>query len=194
MTAEVQDPIDRLSRALDQTGAIISQVRPDQASLPTPCTAWDVGGLIDHLLHDLLQFTARASGEARHRQEARSIGDDWNGAYREAADGLLAAWQADGALDHTVELPFGEVPAAWILGQHIADVVVHGWDIAKATGQSTDLDPELGQFSLDWARESLKPEFRGDEESGRQFGREVPVAANAALYDRLAGFFGRDPD
>ena len=88
----------------------------------------------------------------------------------------------------------GEVPATWILGQHVADVVVHGWDLAKATGQSTDLDPELGQFALDWAKESLKPEFRGDEESGRSFGPEVPVAADAPLYDRLAGFFGRNPD
>jgi uncharacterized protein (TIGR03086 family) len=193
MTAEARDSIDRLSRALDQTGAIISKVQPEQATLPTPCTAWDVRGLIDHLLQDLLQFTARASGEARDRQEAGSIGDDWTGAYREAADGLLAAWRAFGDLDRTVELPFGEVPATWILGQHIADVVVHGWDLAKATGQPTDLDPELGQFSLEWAKESLKPEFRGPEESGRSFGPEVPVAADAPVYDRLAGFFGRDP-
>jgi len=188
------DPIDQLSRALDQTGAIISRVRPDQSTLPTPCSAWDVGALIDHLVHDLRQFTARASGGTRDQQDGGAVGDDWTAAYRETSNGLLAAWRADGALDRTVELPIGEVPATWIIGQHIADVVVHGWDIAKATGQSTDLDPELGQFSLDWARESLKPEFRGDEDSGRSFGPEVPVAADAPLYDRLAGFFGRNPD
>ncbi len=194
MSAEDQDPIDRLSRALDQTGEIISRVRPDQATLPTPCSAWDVRALIDHLLHDLRQFTARASGVTPDPEDTGAIGDDWTGRYREAADRLLAAWRAGGDLDRTVELPIGQVPATWILGQHVADVVVHGWDLAKATGQSTDLDPELGQFSLDWATESLKPEFRGDEESGRSFGPEVPVDVDAPLYDRLAGFFGRSPD
>jgi uncharacterized protein (TIGR03086 family) len=193
MTAEDPDPIDRLSRALDQTGVIISRVGPEQATLPTPCSAWDVRALIDHLLHDLRQFTARASGVTPDPEDNDAIGDDWTGPYREAADRLLSAWRARGVLDRTVELPMGEVPATWILGQHIADVVVHGWDLAKATGQSTDLDPELARFSLDWARESLKPEFRGPEESGRSFGPEVPVAADAPLYDRLAGFFGRDP-
>jgi hypothetical protein len=58
---------------------------------------------------------------------------------------------------------------------------------------ATDLDPEVGQLALDWGRENLKPEFRGDEASGRSFGPEVAVAADAPLYDRLAGFFGRDP-
>jgi uncharacterized protein (TIGR03086 family) len=92
-----------------------------------------------------------------------------------------------------VRLPFGEFPATWRVGQQIADLAVHGWDIAKATGQPTDLDPEVGRLALDWGRENLKPEFRGDEASGRSFGAEVAVADVAPLYDRLAGWFGRDP-
>ena len=103
------------------------------------------------------------------------------------------AWQREGALDGTVRLPFGEVPATWLVNQQIADLAVHGWDIARATGQSTDLDPELGQVALAWARENLQPQFRGAEGSGRAFGPEVPVPDSAPLYDRLAAFFGRDP-
>jgi uncharacterized protein (TIGR03086 family) len=187
------EPIARLSRALDQTDALIARVRPEQATLPTSCRAWDVRALVNHVVHDVRQFTARVSGAPWAPHDADVIGDDWVAVYRAAADALLAAWRREGALDGTVQLPFGEVPATWLVNQQIADLVVHGWDIARATGQPTDLDPELGQVALEWARENLRPQFRGGEGSGRAFGPEVPVPESAPLYDRLAAFFGRDP-
>ena len=52
---------------------------------------------------------------------------------------------------------------------------------------------QVGQLALDWGRENLKPQFRGDEADGHAFGTEIPVAEDALLYYRLAGFFGRDP-
>jgi uncharacterized protein (TIGR03086 family) len=185
--------LDLLERTLAQTGAIIARVRPDQATLPTPCASWDVRTLVNHLVHDVRQFTKMAQGGRYEPDDADVIGDDWAGAYREAASSLLAAWRRPGALDRTVRLPFGEVPASWSVGQQVADLAVHGWDVAKATGQPTDLDPEVGQFSLDWGRENLKPQFRGDEASGKSFGPEVAVPEDAPLYDRLAACFGRDP-
>jgi len=187
------DPIVLLSRALEQTGAIIARLRPDQAGLPTPCSSWDVRALVNHVVLDVQHFTASASGGAWEERDADVIGADWSEAYRQAADALLAAWQREGVLERTIQLPFGDVPATWSVKQQIADLVVHGWDIAKATRQSTDLDPELGRLALDWARQNLRPEFRGDEGSGRVFGAEVPVPDGAPLHDRLAGFFGRDP-
>jgi len=185
--------VDLLARTLAQTEAIIAMVRPEQATLPTPCASWDVRTLVNHVVHDVQQFTVTAHGGEWDPQDADVIGDDWAGAYREAASALLEAWRRPGALEQRVRLPFGEFPATWRVGQQITDLAVHGWDIAKATGQPTDLDPEVGQLALDWGRENLKPEFRGDEASGRSFGAEVAVAADAPLYDRLAGFFGRDP-
>jgi uncharacterized protein (TIGR03086 family) len=187
------DRIEELSHALDQTGAIISRVRSDQATLPTPCALWDVRALVNHVVLDVQRFTATASGAAWEERDADVIGDDWSGAYRRAADALLAAWRREGVTDRTLRLPIGEVPASWSVGQHIADMVVHGWDVAKATGQPVELDPGLGEVSLEWARQSLKPEFRGDEASGRSFGYEVPVPLDAPILDRLVGFFGRDP-
>ncbi len=187
------DPVALLWRALDQTGAIISRVRPEQASLPTPCRSFDVRALVNHVLRDVRLFTARAGGAAWEERGADLIGDDWAGAYHQAAGALLAGWQRPGALDRTVQLPFGELPALWFVGQQVTDLAVHAWDVARATGQPTDLDPELGQFALDWGTGNLEPRFRGDEADGRDFGVEVPVADDAPLYDRLAGFFGRDP-
>jgi uncharacterized protein (TIGR03086 family) len=185
--------VELLGRTLAQTGAIVARVRPEQATLPTPCGAWDVRALVNHVVHDVRQFTVTAHGGEWAPSDADVIGDDWAGAYRQAASSLLAAWRRPGALDQPVRLPSGEFPATWRVGQQIADLAVHGWDIAKATGQPADLDPEVGQLALDWGRENLKPQFRGDEASGRSFGAEVAVADDARLYDRLGAFFGRDP-
>ena len=135
--------LELLERTLAQAGAIIARVRPEQATLPTPCASWDVRALVNHVVHDLQQFTETVHGGQWAPQDT--------------------------------------------------DLAVHGWDVAKATGQSTDLDPEVGRLALDWGRENLKPEFRGDEASGQSFGFEVAVADDAPLYDRLAAFFGRDP-
>jgi uncharacterized protein (TIGR03086 family) len=185
--------LELLERTLAQTGAIVAGARPEQATLPTPCASWNVRALVNHVVHDVQQFTATVQGGEWDPQPTDVIGDDWAGAYRQAADALLAAWRRPGALEQVVRLPFGEFPAGWRVGQQIADLAVHGWDIAKATGQPTDLDPEVGQLALDWGSENLKPQFRGDEASGQSFGFEVTVADDAPLYDRLAGVFGRDP-
>ena len=185
--------LDLLARTLAQTEAVIAHVRPEHATLPTPCASWDVRALVNHVVHDAQQFTATAYGGEWDPEDSDVLGDDWAGAFREAAASLLAAWRRPGAKEQTIRLPFGDFPAGWRVGQQIADLAVHGWDIAKATGQPTDLDPEVGQLALDWGRENLKPQFRGDEASGKSFGPEVAVAADAPLYDRLAGFFGRDP-
>ena len=187
------EPLAQLARALDQTGTVIARVRPEQAQLPTPCRAWDVRALINHVVHDVQMFAATVGGSARPQQDSDVIGDDWAGAYHVASDALLAVWRREGALDEMVKLPFGTVPATWRVGQQIADLAVHAWDIAKATGQPTELDPELGQLALVWARENLQPQFRGEEGSGQAFGLEVPVPEDTPLYDRLAAFFGRNP-
>ena len=181
------DPFRLLARAIDQCGALVSGVRPEQAGLPTPCTEWDVRALVNHTVYDLQTFTAGLTGAERGATDADLIGNDWSAAYRAASDALLAAWRQRG-IDGTLKTRVGEFPATWAVGQHTADLAVHGWDIATATRQSTDLDPEVGRVALDWAHENLKPQFRG-----AAFGPEVEVPENAAVYDRLAGFFGREP-
>jgi uncharacterized protein (TIGR03086 family) len=188
-----RDPVDELQRAVDQTAAIISRVQPDQADLSTPCSSFDVRALVSHVIADVGMFTATAEGAKREQREGDVLGEEWAGSFRTAADRLLAAWRRGGVTGRTLTLPMGEVPAEWSVGQQVADLAVHGWDIAKATGQSTDLDDELARSSLEWAEQNLRPQFRGDEASGMSFGPEVSVPEDAAPYDRLAGFFGRDP-
>jgi uncharacterized protein (TIGR03086 family) len=179
------DPLGLLDRAMLQTGAIVARVRPEQGGLPTPCSEFDVRALVNHLVFDIQVFRTMVTGGERGSPGADLIGDDWKQAYDSSTKALMNAWHARGT-DGTMKLGQGELPATWAVGQHHADVAVHGWDLAKATGQSTDLDADIGQAALDWARQNLKPEFRG-----KAFGPEVPAPESAPLYDRLAAFFGR---
>ena len=193
MPTAPDDLLALLRSALDQAGDLIAATTPDQAGRPTPCRSWDLHALVNHTVHDVEQFTRMAAGDTYERAEADLIGDDWAGAYRAAAAGLPEAWRRPGALERTVHLPWGDEPATWSLGQQIADLAVHAWDIAKGSGQPADLDPEVGAYALAWGRDNLKPPFRGAEADGKSFGPEVLVDPGAPVYDRLAGVFGRDP-
>jgi uncharacterized protein (TIGR03086 family) len=193
VTPPTTEPVDLLQRALDQTGAIVAGIRDDQEHLPTPCRSWDVAELVAHLVHDLSQFTARASGGTPDWSAPRAAFDgEAVDAYRAGAAGLVQAWRDAGDLGGTVDLPgMGEVARRFPVDQQIVELAVHGWDLAVATGQSTHLDPEVGETALAWAAATLRPQFRGSEDEGKAFGPEVEVAQDATLYDRLAGFFGR---
>lgn len=186
------DPVTLLLRALDQTGAIIAGIRDDQEHLRTPCRSWDVTEVVAHLVHDLGQFTARASGGTPDWSAPMAAVDgDYIDAYRAGAKALVRAWRDAGDLSGTVETPgMGEVAKRFPLDQQIAEIAVHGWDLAVATGQSTHLDPEVADTALAWARTALRPQFRGGEDEDKAFGPEVDVSEDAPLYDRLAGFFG----
>ena len=177
-----------LERALDQTQAIIAQVRVDQAGAPTPCSDWNVRQLVNHVVHDVQQFTAMAHGERFQQRDADVTCDDWLGAYRTAANDLRTAWSEPGALERTVKLPFGEMPATWQVGQQFTDLAVHAWDVARAAGLEPTVDASILDAALAWGKQNLKPEFRG-----AAFGPEVPVPDSAPTFDRLVGFFGRDP-
>ena len=186
------DPVDLLSAALDQTDAIIAGLREDQRHLPTPCRSWDVTELVAHLIHDLRQFTQRASGGTPDWDTPMTaVGDDYLDLYRSGAGRLVQAWRAAGDLSGTVEIPgMGEVPKRFFIDQQIAEFAVHCWDLAVGTGQSTHLDPDVGDTALRWGPTALRPEFRGDEGEGKAFGPEVDLPQDAPLYDRLAAFFG----
>jgi hypothetical protein len=175
-----------------QTGSIIARVRPEQATMVTPFRSRDVRALVNHVVQDLRQFTASASGQEWEQDDSDVVGDDWAGAYRRLP---MCCWRPGGArvplsgwssCQSARSRPSGRSPADHRpgrprLGRGQGDPPVHR------------PRPAVGQLALEWGRENLKPQFRGDEESGHAFGTEVPVADDAPLYDRLAGFFGRDP-
>ena len=175
-------------RAVDTMRRVIDRVRPDQLGAATPCSEWDVRALLNHVVGGNRMAVALLAGEAPPDRNADHLGDDPQGAFGETAAVAEAALRAEGALERTVRMHFGEVPARMLVGLRFADLTVHAWDLAKATGQPTELDPELCEIALRMARARLDGMPRPP---GGPVGPEVPVPAEAPACDRLAGFMGR---
>src|SRR5205814_272264 len=92
-----------------------------------------------------------------------------------------------GAQEKIVKLPFGDFPGSIYMGLATSDTFTHGWDLAKATGQSTDLDPELAGQLLDAAALLVPDQFRGDEPMPFGPKMEAPANATAGLAARQHG-------
>jgi len=181
-----------LERALEQTAAIIAAIPGGQAGLATPCPGWDVRTLVRHLVgQDLRNFLVVArGGTADWQAPADELGEDWGTEFRDRAAQLMAVWRA-ADLEEQVAMPGGgQAAMGGRADQQIAELAMHGWDLVRATGQQANLDPALAEHALSWSRQMLRPEFRGPD---RAFGPEVPVPPDAPAYQRLAGWFGRDP-
>jgi uncharacterized protein (TIGR03086 family) len=108
-------------------------------------------------------------------------------AYTASADAMMASFEEPGALGRMVSMPFGEMPAAGLAGFRFVDLVVHAWDLAKATGQDTDFAPDLCEAALAMSRQRMA----NMDGANLSFNDEVPVPADAPAADRLAGFLGR---
>ncbi len=138
-------------RALDALGTTIEKIDTAQLGDPTPCSEFDVRALLNHVIGGNLRFVAIAQGEPGAAVPATGdfVTDDAVSPYRESAAALSRAWSDPAVLERTVKMPFGDFPGEFALGIHIVETVVHSWDLSKATGQPTELDPELCEAA--WA-------------------------------------------
>jgi len=188
------DPREIHQRAVAQTESIVAAVVPAQFGLPTPCAEYDVRALLSHIVGGLNRIALVGEGADALAIPARADGvpdDGWLAAYQAAAARSRAAWADDAKLDALFEVPWGKVPGRIAVSGYVQEITVHGWDLAKATGQPTELDPDLASWVLAVAQRILPPEPRGGEEI--PFGPVVPVPPGAGLYARLAAWLGRQP-
>lgn len=178
----------QLERAFVSTRAVLASVSDGDLDRATPCQSWSVRQLVNHMIA-APRFSAHVlrTGERMADEEEYTAGD-FKAAYDHSAAVALAAFAEEGALHKTVPLPFGEVPGAFLLIMVTGDQFTHGWDLATATGQSTDLDPGLAEVLLVEAQ--VPDQLRGDD-GAAPFGpvRHAPEGASAA--DRLAAYLGR---
>jgi uncharacterized protein (TIGR03086 family) len=173
------------------TRAVLANVTADDMSKATPCASWDVAGLINHLVGAQYFFAAGMKGERPSGGETDYAAGDYVSAFDEAAATLAACFDADGVMETTVKMPFGEMPAGAVMGLAMNDTFTHGWDLAKATGQSTDIAPQLATQILEQAKSSIQDAFRG-EDGAAPFGLEQECPDGACPADQLAAFLGRD--
>ena len=186
-------PVDRLAEALEGTGRLVTGVRPEQWSQPTPCTEWTVRQLVNHVVGGQRVFTGilrsePSAGPPANRPTGLDVlGSDPVAAYRESADSLLSAFNEPGALQRVVRLPIGEMPGAAALHLRVTESLVHGWDLARATGQPPEFPDDLAEQALRFTRSKLADIPRRH----RPFAPAQPVAEDAPAIDRLAALLGR---
>ena len=156
---------------------------PPRWSAPTPCTDWNARDLVEHVIgfHEFLLLRPLGVRANRPREDPAAR-------WAATADALFAALAADGVLDHATELPGGgQSTPRQMLGALTTDVLVHTWDLARATGVAVTLDEELCADAYAAARGA-----NIGRDSG-MVGREVPVGDDADTATKLIALYGRDP-
>lgn len=180
---------DLLEQAFASTAKVLTNVQPGSLAGPTPCASWDVRALVNHIVGGTFFFaTAAETGEAPQGGDVDFTSGDFQATFAEGARRAVAAFRAPGAMEKTMKLPFGELPGSVFVILATTDTFAHGWDLAKALGVSTDLDPAVAEQLLSMAM--VPDEFRGPD-GVAPFGPKVDVRESACPADRLAGYLGR---
>ncbi|MEV6944222.1 TIGR03086 family metal-binding protein [Streptomyces sp. NPDC051172] len=170
-------------------------VSDEQLADPTPCPDCAVRNMLGHLLGLSVAFRDAArkdlggTTDTNPGAAAPDLAPDWREALPKALDELAEAWRDPVARTGMtraggIDLP-GEVAAAVA----VDELVIHGWDLARATGQDYTPDPAALHASHDFLLAAANDPTRG----GGIFGPVVPVPPDAPLPDRAVGLSGRDP-
>ena len=178
-------PTDLYRRATTDALAVAEGVRPDQLDLPTPCSAWTVQDLLDHLVGGTHYLTSAIAG-TEPSAPTRSTPAD----FRAGVNACLAGLAQPGALDRTCSSPLG---FDWTVQEATAgtfmDVLIHTWDLATATAQTADLDPEL----VDACVAMFLPDMPERGRAAGIVGPAVSVTDDATPQARLLAAMGRTP-
>jgi uncharacterized protein (TIGR03086 family) len=181
--------METLDRSLESTRAILAKVQPGDLCAATPCVSWDVSALVNHFVGTARWWAAIVTGAGAAGEVDYAAGD-FVSAYEESIRIATSAFEAEGALAETFRLDLGEFSGAALLGLAATEQFTHGWDLARATGQHTDLDPELAAELLDQARFAVTAAYRGPD-GAALFGPAMQAPAGASAADQLAAFLGR---
>ncbi len=134
-------------RACERVGETVARIGDDQWGGSTPCTEWDVGALVHHLVSEIAWIPPLLAGktiaDVGDSLDGDLLGGDPKGAWQRSAEAAQAAMGEDGALDRTVHISRGDVPGGEYAFEVLADLTIHGWDLARAIGAPEAIDPEL---------------------------------------------------
>jgi uncharacterized protein (TIGR03086 family) len=176
------DPITQLEQLGPPLGAVVAGITSQQLENPTPCANFTVRGVLEHMISGAATFAAAYRGDKPSTPDLT----DPLAAFGPALGSLVAAISAPGALARTVQAPAGEMPGEMFARFVVLDGLVHGWDLATATGQIYEPPDELVDDAHAFARQALDSMRDGDT-----FADPVEPAAGASPMERLANYTGR---
>ena len=186
----MSDLLERFRRAVAEFDARVQQISDDQWGNPTPCDEWDVRALVNHLVYEDLWarplFEGKTIEEVGDRFDGDLLGDDPKAAWSEASRDAIAAAEADGALERTVHLSYGDVTGGNYLGQLLNDHVIHAWDLARGIGSNDTLDADL----VETLYANAKPMEDTLKGSGL-FGDKIEPPPDADTQTKLLAVMGR---
>jgi uncharacterized protein (TIGR03086 family) len=182
--------IDALELSWKHGADLVSGLRPEDLSAATPCGDWDVRGLLNHTLGEAAMMTDvnRGLPSGNDHGDLISAGGPLAVTWHEAARDNVTSWRESG-LDGERTYFYGTFPANAAVLINLGEVLVHSWDLARATGQDFVLDPQLA--ALVHGLYSSVP-LEGMRANGI-LGPEVRVPADAPIADRMLGLLGRQP-
>ena len=189
------DPYTALERAVSSTEAIVKGIRKKDLASPTPCSEWNVKQLLNHvvgtlwladgLFNDRKPRYAVAPGAL---PKSDLVGDDPSKAYAKASRAALDAASAEGTIERVHNTPLGDMPGSALAGFTTMDVLVHGWDLARATGQDEDLDDDIVRFVTAFAKQAIT-----DASRAPTIGPAVRAPKGATPTQKLVAYLGRTP-
>lgn len=179
------NPVELFGEVVKDTRQIIANVKSDQLTDSTPCSEWDVKGLIDHIIGGTMFFAATLAGEEPGQPSSEGHPAD---IYQAGTDKVLTGAQQPGAMEKKYDTPFGEMSGGEFMFGAFMDNFVHGWDLAKATGQNTDMSEGHAQA----IHGAFAPMMDGMRQGGA-FGPEVSVPDDASALYKMLGMMGRQP-
>src|SRR3954447_20287039 len=144
----------------DEVARIVTGVKDAQLGDPTPCEGTPVAGMLDHLMGLALAFRMSAektplSGGAQ--ASASALDRDWRTALPDRLDALAAAWREPTAWEGMASVGGAGLPAPAMGGVALNEVLIHGWDLAVATGQEFRPDPAAVEACLVLVTEMNQP-------------------------------------
>ena len=182
-----------LEAAATEAARIARGARSAPLTDPTPCAEYDVRALLNHwILWTAHSFERRARRESVPQElidRDFTADPDWAEAYAKQLDRAVAAWADPAAWAGEIEvMPGSALPAATVAGMVLKELLVHGWDVALATGQRLVCPVGAGELVLAVVVEhgELYRQYGG-------FADPVAVPASAPAFDRALGLSGRDP-
>lgn len=187
------DLVELHGRCGRRFAALVAGVRPEQWHDDTPCSEWDVLALVHHLLYEQRWVPSVCEGltieQVGDRFEGDLMGENaaaWPGLLASAIEEAHAAVARPGVLDRTVHLSFGDAPGEEYVTQLTADLAIHGWDLARATGQDEAIDPGAVALLLAWAQANADLLA-----ASGMFGSRIDVPLDTPDDVRLLGLLGR---
>ena len=172
--------------ALAATGRIVANIKDSQLHDGTPCEDYDVAGLLNHVIGGNFWVAPLVDGKTIEEVGDALDRDYGPGDYDASAKEADAAFSSPGAMERPVAVSYGPVPGEVYAGHRFVDVLIHGWDLAKATGQDATLDPELVEAC--WA--VINPQMELLRGSG-MFGNQLDVPDDADSQTKLLATLGR---